>query len=77
MDYLLCIKKVFFLVQLQGRSLWGARGALRPLLLKILLFLNTKSEKSIFSGLFSHSIYVKIDITPPLLWTPSYAPVQL
>jgi hypothetical protein len=46
----------------------GAWGVTPPLLLKILLFLNTKPEKSTFSGLFSYSIHVKVDITPPLLF---------
>jgi len=64
-------------------------GRYAPLLLKILSFLNTKPEKSTFSGLFSYSVYVKVNITslllfknlpaydlrpPPLLWTSSYAP---
>jgi hypothetical protein len=51
----------------RGVAYGGARGALRPLLLKILFFLNTKPEKSTFSGLFSYSIYVKVDIMPPAL----------
>jgi hypothetical protein len=59
----------------QGRSLWGAREALRPpCLWKFCFFWTPNRKKSTFSGFFSHSIYVKVDVTPPLLWIPSYAP---
>jgi len=51
--------------KIQGRSLWWRVRRNAPLLLKILFFLNTKSEKSTFSRLFSYSIYVKVVITPP------------
>jgi hypothetical protein len=79
-------------VATRGRVRRNASPAFRiqlrnaSLLLKILFFLNTKSKKSTFSGLFSYSIYLKEDITTPLfcknlaakdlrplLWTPSYA----
>jgi hypothetical protein len=47
---------------------YGERmGALRPLLLKILFFFNTKPKKITFSGLFSYSNYLEENITlPPL-----------
>jgi hypothetical protein len=43
----------------------GAHGALRSPDFENFVFLNTKLEKNTFSGLFSYSIYVKVDITPP------------
>jgi hypothetical protein len=46
----------------------GTRGALRHPAFENFVFFNTKPEKSTFSGLFSYSIYVKVDITPPLLF---------
>jgi hypothetical protein len=74
----------------QGRSYRGVEwGVTPPLLLKILFFLNAKTEKSTFSGVYSCSIYINKDITPPLIFQisisydlrpplscePSYAPV--
>jgi len=57
----------------------GARRALRPPAFENFV-LNTKPEKGTFSGLFSYSIYVKVDITPPpcflkLCQLRTYAPL--
>jgi len=51
----------------QGRSYWGVEWGVAPPAFENFVFVNTKPKKSTFSGLFSYSIYLKEDITPPLL----------
>jgi hypothetical protein len=80
-------KVSYFIVTNRGVPSEGRVGRYVPLLLKILFFLNTKTEKSALPGAYSYSIYINEGITPscyrnfdlvgftlPLPWKPWYAP---
>ncbi len=50
-------------IKYRGIAYWEGEGVTPPAF-EDFVFLNTKSKKSTFSGLFNYSIYLKEDITP-------------
>jgi hypothetical protein len=46
----------------------GERGSVTPPASENFVFFNAKIEKSTFSGVYSCSIYMNKDITPPCFW---------